>query len=336
MTGTDKNLTGSVYGFLLMVLLAAAAVMLGETEVARQLSISPLIIGIILGMVFANTLKRYMPETWEKGIGFCSKRILRLGIVLYGFRLTFMDVADVGLKAVCVDGIVVCGTLLLGLVLGRMLRMDRDTTLLTSIGSAICGAAAVLGAEGVVRAKPYKTAVAVSTVVIFGTLSMFLYPAAYSAGLLSLTPWQMGIYCGCSVHEVAHVVGAAGALGDSVAGTAIIVKMIRVMMLVPVLLVLGYVEARRAGSREGQRVAIPWFALLFLGVIGLNSLSFIPQAAVNGVNTLDMFLLTMAMTALGSGTTVDKFKAAGLKPFVLAALLAVWLMAGGYVLASFC
>lgn len=103
--------------------------------------------------------------------------------------------------------------------------------MLTSTGSAICGAAAVLGAEPVVKSEPHKTAVAVSTVVIFGTLSMFIYPALYRAGILDLTPEQMGLYTGSTLHEVAHVVGAGNAMGKEISDTAIIVKMIRVMML---------------------------------------------------------------------------------------------------------
>ena len=91
-------------------------------------------------------------------------------------------------------------TILLGAGLGRLLKMDRDTALLTSIGSSICGAAAVLGAEPVVKSKPYKAAVAVSTVVIFGTLSMFLYPALHRAGILDLTPEQRSIIAGRYAH----------------------------------------------------------------------------------------------------------------------------------------
>ena len=122
-------------------------------------------------------------------------------------------------------------TILLGAGLGRLLKMDRDTALLTSIGSSICGAAAVLGAEPVVKSKPYKAAVAVSTVVIFGTLSMFLYPALHRAGILDLTPEQMGLFTGATLHEVAHVVGAGNAMGQAISDPAIIVKMIRVMII---------------------------------------------------------------------------------------------------------
>lgn len=94
--------------------------------------------------------------------------------------------------------------------------MDKGIALLTSVGSGICGAAAVLGAEATLKSKPYKTAVAVSTVVIFGTVSMFLYPALYNHGILDLTPEQMGIYTGSTLHEVAHVAGAGNSMGKEI------------------------------------------------------------------------------------------------------------------------
>ena len=193
---------------------------------------------------------------------------------------------------------------------------------------------AVLGAEPVVKAEPHKTAVAVSTVVIFGTISMFLYPALWRAGMLDLSPEQMGLYTGATLHEVAHVVGAGNAMGETIADSAVIVKMIRVMMLAPVLLVMGLMLARKRGSQKGTKITIPWFAFGFLAIIGFNSLNLLPATVVNGINSFDTFLLTMAMTALGTETSIEKFKRAGAKPFLLAALLYVWLLGGGYLLAK--
>ena len=119
----------------------------------------------------------------------------------------------VGFSAIVMDAIIVCGTIGLGILVGRLLKIDRSIALLTACGSAICGAAAVLGIDGAIRPKPYKTAVAVATVVIFGTLSMFLYPILYRAGIFDLSPDMMGLFTGSTVHEVAHVVGAANAMG---------------------------------------------------------------------------------------------------------------------------
>lgn len=342
-----------LHGVLLIMLFACSAFYIAGFQWVKSLSLSPLIVGIILGMFYANTLRMHVPDTWVPGFKFCSKQVLRTGIVLYGFRLTIQDVLSVGLPAIVADSIIVCGTLLLGILVGKLLKIDSDTVLMTATGSSICGAAAVLGAEPVVKCEPHKTAVAVSTVVIFGTLSMFLYPILYRSGVLDFLPTTgVAIYVGSTLHEVAHVVGAGnaidpdGALG--IANNATIVKMIRVMMLAPVLLVMSFVLAKvraKSGVESGKsKITIPWFAFGFLAVIILNSL--IQGAVTNnagaheiyksinsGIENIDTFMLTMAMTALGADTSIDKFKQAGAKPFALAGILYIWLVFGGGTIA---
>ena len=151
----------------------------------------------------------------------------------------------------------------------------------------------------------------------------------------------MAVYTGSSLHEVAHVAGAGNAMDPTdalgIAGTATITKMIRVMMLAPVLVVMGFVLGRRKSSgacREKSKIAVPWFAFGFIGIICLNSLlqylfgvESVREIPLNGaIEYADTFLLTMAMTALGTETSIDKFRQAGAKPFVLAGLLYVWLV----------
>lgn len=337
----QKNISNPLHGILLIVLFSFSAFYIADFEFIKNLSFSPLIVGIILGMLYANSLRNHLPETWVPGIKFCTKEVLRTGIVLYGFKLTFQSVINIGPQALLIDAIIVSATIIIGVFLGKLLKMDKDTALLTSIGSSICGAAAVLGAEPVVKSQPYKAAVAVSTVVIFGTISMFLYPALYRAGLFNLTVEQMGLYTGATLHEVAHVVGAGNAMGANISDPAIIVKMIRVMMLAPVLVILSFLLSRFAAaginkeSRVKSEITIPWFAFLFLAVIGFNSLDLLPKGLVTAINQFDTFLLTMAMTALGAESSFEKFKKAGAKPFLLAFLLYAWLFFGGYFLIKF-
>lgn len=335
----SEKRSSMLHGVLLITLFSCAAFYIGDMGFVKSLSFSPMIVGIILGMLYANSLRNNLPETWVPGIQFCSKRILRIGIILYGFRLTFQNVVEVGIPAICIDAIIVTVTICGGILIGRLMKMDRGIALLTSVGSGICGAAAILGTESAIKVKPYKTAVAVSTVVIFGTIAMFLYPILYRNGILDLTPQEMGIFTGSTVHEVAHVVGAGNAMGKEVSDPAIIVKMIRVMMLVPVLLIISYSVMRAAvksGDASGRgKISMPWFAILFLVVIGFNSLNILPAGLVDFINTFDTFLLTMAMTALGAETSIDKFRKAGAKPFILAFILFIWLMVGGYALAKY-
>ncbi len=336
----NERRASKLHGILLITLFSFAAFYIADFEFVKRLSLSPLIVGIVLGILYANSLRNHLPQTWVPGITFCTKFVLRAGIILYGFRLTYQQVMQIGLPAIVIDTIIVLFTIIIGVIFGRLLKMDRDISLLTSTGSAICGAAAVLGAEPIVRSEPHKTAVAVSTVVIFGTLSMFLYPVLYRSGVFDLTPEQMGLYTGATLHEVAHVAGAGNAMGEAISDPAVIVKMIRVLLLAPALLVMSIVLARipakSAGTTEcRRRVTIPWFAVGFVVVIAFNSLNLLPRETVDAINTFDTFLLTMAMTALGAETSIDKFKKAGSRPFVLALILYAWLVIGGYLLVKY-
>lgn len=167
-------------------------------------------------------------------------------------------------------------------------------------------------------------------------------------GVFHLTPQQMAIYTGCSLHEVAHVVGASNAMDPTgnlhLADQATITKMIRVMMLAPVLVIMSFIlnRTRKQSSLSNNRtITIPWFAFGFILVIVINSIlgTFIAQNILsNGrefINGIDNFLLTMAMTALGAETSIGKFKQAGAKPFYLAAIIYIWLICGGYFLCKF-
>lgn len=348
-----ENRSNTIHGILLIALFSFSAFYIAEIPFVKSLSFSPLIVGIILGMGYANSLRNRLPEAWVPGIRFCSKQVLRAGIVLYGFRLTLTQVAEVGLSAVVIDTFIVAGTILIGIGLGKLLKIDKDTALITSTGSAICGAAAVLAAEPVVRCEGHKTAIAVSTVVIFGTISMFLYPVMYHAGLLDgLSNMEAAIYTGSTLHEVAHVAGAGNAMDPTdalgIAGPATITKMIRVMMLAPALVIMSFALAgRKKAEADGRvvksKIMIPWFAFGFIGIICLNSLlqylcgaETVRDIPLNGaIEYIDTFMLTMAMTALGTDTSIDKFRQAGAKPFVLAFLLYIWLVVGGYLQAKY-
>ncbi len=124
-----------LHGVLLIVLFSCAAFYICDVSFVKSLSFSPMIVGIVLGMLYANSLRNNLPPTWVPGIVFCSKRVLRIGIILYGFRLTFQDVTAVGLSAVCVDAVIVMTTICGGVFIGRILGMERNIALLTSVGS---------------------------------------------------------------------------------------------------------------------------------------------------------------------------------------------------------
>ena len=132
-----ENRGDVLHGILLIVLFSFSAFYIADFDVMKKLSLSPLIVGIILGMLYANSLRNKLPQTWVPGIHFCTKQVLRLGVILYGFRLTFQQVAAIGLPAVMADVIIVAVTILLGILLGRLLKVDSQTSLMTSLPCSV-------------------------------------------------------------------------------------------------------------------------------------------------------------------------------------------------------
>jgi len=335
----NKNRTGMLSGILVVAFFAMSATYLAEFEFFKHIGISPLIIGILLGIIYANTIRAKLPKEWSSGILFSTKTLLRTGIILYGFRITFQNIEAVGIAGIVTSMAVVISTFIIGYCVGtKWLKLDREITILTSAGSSICGAAAVLATEPILNAEPYKSAIAVSTVVLFGTIAMFLYPFLYKLGFIAFSPEQMGIFIGGTLHEVAHVVAAGNAISVEASKTAVIVKMIRVMMLAPFLVVLGFwlVKTSHALSqKQKKKITIPWFAVMFIVVAGFNSFDLLPQRFIASINTIDTFLLTMAMSALGMETSIKMFKNVGMKPIYLATILSLWLMVGGFYIVKF-
>ena len=329
-------------GIVIVLIISVFVTFLSEFSFFKDLAISPLIIGILFGMLYANSIKKYFPQSFDKGVAFCTKTLLRTGIVLYGFRLTFQNLEEVGFSGVFTAFLIVSSTFIIGYLFGtKVLKLDREITILTSAGSAICGAAAVLATESVLKSPAYKSAIAVSTVVVFGTIAMFLYPFLFKLGILNLSDSNMGIYIGATLHEVAHAVGAGEALGENVSSNAVIVKMIRVMMLAPFLIILSIwllktaVNSTIDNKDTKAKIIIPWFAVMFIVVVAFNSFDLLSLQIVESINYLDSFILSVAMTALGMQTSFDKFKNVGLKPIYLASVLFLWLTFAGYFIVSF-
>ena len=326
----------------------------------KLLGLSSLTLAILIGMVLGNTLYPRFAPSLSAGVTFSKAQILRLAIVLYGFKITLTQVASVGFPAVVIDALVLSSTFIITYLLGtKWLKMDRTTTLLIGSGASICGAAAVIAAEPVVKAEAHKVTIAVATVVVFGTLAMLLYPMLYQMGWLAgvIDAQHYGIYIGSTIHEVAQVVVAGNAISPEVGNTAVVTKMIRVMMLAPFLLLLSVFinstdtkDAKTLSSASDhpqnqpnqlellaqrlKRIYVPWFAFVFIAMVAVNSLLMAsPTPMIQGFTErmvdLDNILLTMAMFALGLTTHFSAIRQAGIKPLILAAVMFFWLILGG-------
>ena len=338
-------------GLALSAALAAAAVSLGSISWLQDHGLSALTMAIVLGMLVGNTIYPRFATASGPGVNFSKQTLLRLGVVLYGLRLTVQDVGQVGLAGVAIDALVLGSTFALACWVGtRWLGMDRKTVMLIGAGSSICGAAAVMAAEPVVKGRAEQVTVAVATVVIFGTLSIFLYPVLFELNqhfnIIGGGARGFGVYTGSTIHEVAQVVAAARSIGTEAADTAVIAKMVRVMMLAPFLIMLSAWLARdetRSAAKSGAanpvqltsdkpqktKLAIPGFAIGFVAVVLFNSLHLLPASVLPVITDIDTALLAMAMAALGLSTHLSAIRKAGFKPILLAMILFVWLVVGG-------
>lgn len=319
-------------GLALAGAIAALALWWGNIPFVADLGLGALTLAILCGMVIGNTL---YPKIWQQcdaGMLYAKQRLLRMGIILYGFRLTFSQLADVGVSGVVIDTLTLISTFALACWLGqKVFGLDKHTSWLIGAGSSICGAAAILATEPVVKAEASKVTVAVATVVIFGTLAIFIYPMIYPLVTHWFSPKTFGIYTGSTLHEVAQVVAAGHAISLETENAAVITKMMRVMMLAPFLMLLATHVKRLAPAGEiaQSSITVPWFAVLFIMVAMFNSLHLLPVCLVNALITLDTFLLAMAMAALGLTTHISALKNAGVRPLLMALVLFVWLIIGG-------
>ncbi|WP_283801508.1 YeiH family protein [Campylobacter jejuni] len=305
---------------------------------------------IIIGVLLSPWFFKYQHH-FQAGVHFSAKKLLRLGIVLYGFNITLTELLSVGLKGFLLSAIVIFFVFIIALFVGtKIFKLDKETSMLVGAGSAICGAAAVLALESSLKSDPFKGILAVGTVVIFGLVFMFLYPIAFSLNLFPFFDQNaMGVFMGATLHEVANVAGAAEMAKDmagfeqGASNVAVIIKMMRVILLVPFLLIVTYFFAKNQHSSSGKTaksITIPYFAFAFLGMIVLNTY-LASKESILGIATSDIISLgktlctlciVFAMAALGLQIDFKKFLKSGSRVFGLAFVLGLVLIFGGYFL----
>lgn len=298
---------------------------------------SPLLIAILLGILVTNTGK--LPSSTDLGIAFSAKKLLRIGIVLLGLKLVLGDIWALGLPVLAVVVSVVVLGIFGTIALGRLTRVPEHLTTLIACGFSICGAAAVAGAAGVTDPNDEdegSTVTAVALVVIFGTAMIGIVPLL--GALLHLEPTQVGLWAGASAHEVAQVVAIGDIVGGGALTVAVIVKLARVLLLAPVLVVLSlferrrHLQARAGDAAQGKLPSpIPLFVAGFLAMVLLRSFVPIPEGVLQPAGIVQTVLLAAAMFALGCGVKVKTLKAVGGRPFALGALSTLLVATVGYL-----
>ncbi|WP_378148778.1 YeiH family protein [Cnuibacter sp. UC19_7] len=314
-----------------------------------------LTIAVALGMVVGQVpaTQRLLDGVLKPGIAQASRRLLRIGIVLLGLKLSLVDILGLGwetiLAIVLIVGITFAGTLLLG----RMMRLPGTQPLLIAAGFSICGASAIGAMSAVARSKDEDTATPVALVTLCGTLAIAILPALRYP--LGLDDEQFGLWVGLSVHDVGQVVATAQIAGGVALASAVVVKLTRVLTLAPMVAIVGLVERardRRAAQAlpatdaaetaavPAKRPAIvPLFIIGFLAAVLVRTLVPLPEAVLTGADVLQNALLAAALFGLGTSIRFARLARTGWRALIVGlaswalvavlSLVAVWLLSAG-------
>ncbi|HMK43282.1 MAG TPA: putative sulfate exporter family transporter [Dissulfurispiraceae bacterium] len=317
-------------GLILTSIISALALHTG----AKITYVTPLIAAMGMGILLRNAF--IIPDAYKAGIFFSMRQILRFAVALLGIRITFAKIIGLGWEGIVIALVPLALTLLLTVILGRALQVAPMSALLIGTGTSICGAAAVLTTGAVTRAKDEDVIVAISSITVFGTMSMLAYPIAFKLDFLPISSEQYGYWVGASIHEVAQVITAAFSGGDESGEIGIIIKLTRVAALIPVALIISMLVARGT-IRQGEgtdkaAVAFPFFLLGFIGMVALNSVDFFTPKAVHWIELFDMFLLTMAMAGMGLETDFRQLMRVGFRPFFLSVIVTLFISVLSYFL----
>lgn len=282
--------------------------------------LSALLVAIVIGAIVRNL--RIIPVAAAVGISWASKKFLRLGIVLLGFKLSLSSVADIGVQGIATLLITVAVTFIATVAIGRALRVSRVTRMLVATGFSICGASAVAAMSSIVDPEgeaEEDTAQAVALVTIYGTIAMFVLPALIP--LLRLSDLQAGIWIGASVHEVAQVVAAGGMVSTATLALATVAKLGRVVLLAPLIAIVGVAEHRRSDvPRIEKPPLLPLFVVGFLAAVVIRTFVPLPDGVLTALEFAANLLLAAAMLGLGFGVDVRRMIATGWRPLVLGGL----------------
>lgn len=350
--GTN-HVIGIIPGAVLAVGITVAASYLNQLiklfAPTGQSPVSTIMIAIILGMTFRNTVG--VPRSCSPGISFCLRKLLRLGIILMGIRLSVFAVARIGATAVGIVVVCVAAGLLFTIFVARRLKLPPRLGTLIAVGTSICGASAIVATGPGIEAKEEEIAYAVATITIFGIAAMFVYP--YLTHLvLALSDVQAGIFMGTAVHETAQVAGA-GLMYDQLwteqaiggptgADVAIVTKLVRNALMAVVIPLMVYVHTKSQLRKKARRInplkLFPLFILGFITLAIVRSLGdhlIVRRELVWDANSWDYFwravkqwsgnFLAVAMAGVGLGTGFKKLSELGLRPFFVGLLAAVFI-----------
>ena len=311
--GAPPGLTGRARtlapGLIACFVIGAAATFLSE-HYASPVMLFALLLGMAMNHLGDDGRCR-------AGIEFAARQVLRMGVALLGCRITLDQLAALGWEPVALVAASMALTIAVSIAAARWLGFNPLFGLLSGGATAICGASAALALSAALPPHPLKERATLFTVIgvsTLSTLAMIAYPAFAAA--LGLDAGSAGLFIGATIHDVAQVVGAGYAISPEAGDSATVIKLLRVAMLVPVVLLAGWI-ARRGGDDAASSRAplLPWFLLGFVALVLVNA--WIPQSLLEAGNALSRWALVAAIAAIGVKTRLSELAAVGIKPVLL-------------------
>jgi uncharacterized integral membrane protein (TIGR00698 family) len=288
-----------------------------------------LLLGIVIASIAGSRLRALDP-----GLRFASQRVLRLGIILLGARLSLAEIARIGLPATGLIVVTMAFSFAVVLLVARLVRVDSRLAVLIAVGSAVCGNTAIVATAPVIGARAREVAYAVATITLFGTLAVFLYPAIGRA--LALPQPTFGLWAGVAVHDTSQVIATGAAYGPQALDVATVVKLIRNALMAPLLLVIATVWAARhretAGpSGGGLRRAVPLFVLGFIALAALRTVGLIDPGQAASLDLVARTLILVALAAVGMSIHVGELRETSWRPIAIGFVVALVVGLGSLV-----
>lgn len=303
--------------------LVAVTIGLAATFLSDHYGAPVMLFALLLGMAF-----HFLHEGGRcvAGIEFTSRNVLRFGVALLGARITFDQIASLGVAPVAMVVVGVTTTVLVGIVLARALKLSWTFGVLSGGAVAICGVAAALAIASVLprtRETERDTVLAAVSVTALSTLAMIFYPIL--VGALGFDHRHAGVFLGGTIHDVAQVVGAGYMISPESGDVATYVKMLRVAMLLPVVFAIALFLSRGQSEKRGAATLVPWFLVAFAILVAVNSTGIIPKPVVDGIGNLSRWCLVAAIAALGMKTSFKDLIAVGWRPVGLMVTETLWI-----------
>ncbi|USK72481.1 putative sulfate exporter family transporter [Peribacillus asahii] len=279
--------------------------------------IGPLACAILLAVVYRQIFG--YPEKLRTGIQFSSKKLLRFAIILYGLKLNMIVIFHQGFPLLLRGAITIIFSIVVLMIIAKWLKADFNLSLLLGVGTGICGAAAIAAVSPIIKAKDEDTAMGVGIIALVGTVFSIIYTLIYP--FLSIGPMNYGNWVGISLHEIGHVALAAAPAGQDALAHALLAKLTRVFLLIPVCFIL-MLWMKKKGKTEGEaRFEFPWFligfiVMSFVGSYIIGNKVLVSQKVMSDIADFTSLMLTMSMTGLGLNISLKELRTKAIRPLI--------------------